>query len=372
MTKTSKIQAAGHGPGSSLARIGKYILGRGTIIGTALVTGIFLTLVVVNWGGLLDEVKKAAIIEGVMMYIMEDEELRLLPWEERRALEDDMIRLEVKRQGLDRSFWVRTPGYLFGALSLRLGWARNMTSPSGSRLVRLIILERIPATMVLFGTTTLLLFFVELFSSLFLSQRYGSKLDKAIIALAPTSAAPGWFYGLFLILIFAAAIPILPFGGMVRAPPPVTMWGYALSLLRHMVLPMLAMTLGAIFAGIYSLRTFFLIYSSEDYVEVAKAKGLSSGAIERKYILRPTLPPILWNFMLMIVFLWGGSIILEMVFAWPGLGTLAFEAIGRRETPVIIGLTIVSAYIIAAMLFIMDIVFALADPRVKVGAPRRA
>jgi len=358
-------------PGS-FARIGKYVFVRLITIGIAVVIAILLTIFIANWGGHLDEIKKAAIIEGVAMAVREDEVLRLLPVEERKALIEEMIAIEKKRMGLDRPFLVRTPGYLTGALTLDLGWARAMTSPSGSRLVRNIILERLPATLVLFGTAQLLLFFIALFFALFLSRRYGSGLDKATIALAPTSAAPAWFYGIFLIFFFAIALPILPFGGMVKAPPPPTTLGYALSLVEHLVLPVLAILTSAVFIAIYSWRTFFLIHSSEDYVEMAKAKGLSSGAIERKYVLRPTLPPIIMSFALMVITMWLGGILLEGVFVWPGLGTLFIEAIGHGETPVIVGVTIIYAYLLAVTLFIIDIVFALVDPRVKVGAEGRA
>jgi peptide/nickel transport system permease protein len=354
----------------SVVRIGMYLLRRVVTIGIAVVIGILLTIIIANWGGHLDEVKKAAARDSVEEYIMADDELRLMPWEDRMRLEEKLLALEIRRLGLDRPFWVRTPGYLIGALTLDLGWARDMTSPSGSRRVRLIILERIPATLVLFGTADLILFFSVLLISLFLSRRYGGKLDRAIIALAPTSAAPGWFYGLFLILIFAALIPILPFGGMVAAPPPTTTLGYALSLMRHMVLPVLAIIIGAIFASIYSSRTFFLIFSSEDYVEMAKARGLPSGMIERRHILRPTLPPILWGFMMMMITLWMGSIILETIFAWPGLGSLLFEAVSIGETAVIIGSTIIYAYLLAATLLVMDLIFMLVDPRVKVGVKK--
>lgn len=356
---------------TSLARIGRYVLVRLITVGIAVVVAILLTIFVANWGGHLDEIKKAAISEGVAMMVIDNKELRLLPREEREALIAEMIAIQERRMGLDRPFIVRTPGYLIDALTLDLGWASTMTSPSGSRLVRLIILERLPATLVLFGTAQLLLFFTGLFFALFLSRRYGSGLDKVIIALAPISAAPSWFYGIFLILFLAILLPILPFGGMVAAPPPPTTLGYALSLLSHLVLPVLAILISAVFVTIYSWRTFFLIHSSEDYVEMAKAKGLSSGAIERKYVLRPTLPPIITSFALTVITMWMGSIILEGVFKWPGLGSLFFEAIGHGETPVIVGTTIIYAYLLAVTLFVLDIVFALVDPRVKIGAERR-
>jgi peptide/nickel transport system permease protein len=200
-----------------------------------------------------------------------------------------------------------------------------------------------------------------------LSRRYGSALDRLVIALAPSSAAPGWFYGIFLILIFAFLIPVLPPGGLVGIPPPEGSLAHALSVLKHMILPVTAMFISSIFISIYSWRTFFLIHSSEDYVEMARAKGLPPRLIERGYILRPTLSPIITSFALMLIGMWSGAIILEQVFNWPGLGTLLFRAIGLRDTPVIIGSVVIFAYLLAATVFILDILYAVLDPRVRVG-----
>lgn len=353
--------------GRSFTRIARYILVRFLTIGIAVVVGILLTIFIANWGGYLDEIKKATIAEQVGIGVREDASIRDLPADERLKVINELIAIQERRLGLDRPFLARTPGYLVSALTLNFGWAPTMTSPSGSREVRLIILERLPATLVLFGTAQMFLFFAALFFALFLSRRYGSILDKAIIALAPTSAAPAWFYGMFLILFFAVLIPVLPFGGMVEAPPPQTTWGYALSLIEHLILPVSAILFSAVFVSTYSWRTFFLIHSSEDYVEMAKAKGLPSSLIERKYVLRPTLPPIIMSFALTLITMWTGGILLEGVFVWPGLGTLFFEAIGRGETAVILGTTIIYAYLLGLTIFITDIIFALIDPRVKIG-----
>lgn len=353
--------------GRSFTRIARYILVRFLTIGIAVVVGILLTIFIANWGGYLDEIKKATIAEQVGIGVREDASIRDLPADERLKVINELIAIQERRLGLDRPFLARTPGYLVSSLTLNFGWAPTMTSPSGSREVRLIILERLPATLVLFGTAQMFLFFAALFFALFLSRRYGSILDKAIIALAPTSAAPAWFYGMFLILFFAVLIPVLPFGGMVEAPPPQTTWGYALSLIEHLILPVSAILFSAVFVSTYSWRTFFLIHSSEDYVEMAKAKGLPSSLIERKYVLRPTLPPIIMSFALTLITMWTGGILLEGVFVWPGLGTLFFEAIGRGETAVILGTTIIYAYLLGLTIFITDIIFALIDPRVKIG-----
>jgi peptide/nickel transport system permease protein len=229
-------------------------------------------------------------------------------------------------------------------------------------------MERLPATLVLFGTAQLLLFFTAVFAALFLSRRYGGWADRIIVALTPTSAAPGWFYGMFLILVFASLLRLLPFGGMVDAPPPKETIPYLLSLVKHLILPVAAIITSSIFLTIYSWRTFFLIYSSEDYVEMAKAKGLPSNMIERRYVLRPTLPTIITSFALMVIGLWTGAIVLETVFGWPGLGRLLYQAIGAYDTPVIVGSTVIYAYLLGVTVFLLDIIYALVDPRVKVGA----
>ncbi|MBM3189170.1 MAG: ABC transporter permease, partial [Chloroflexi bacterium] len=169
------------------------------------------------------------------------------------------------------------------------------------------------------------------------------------------------------ILFFAAMLGWLPFGGMVAAPPPAHPLAYMASLLTHMILPVAAMVISSVFSSVYAWRTFFLIYSSEDYVEMAKAKGLSPREIERLYILRPTLPTIITSFALMLIGLWTGAIILETVFNWPGLGRLFYRAINIYDTPVIVGETVVYAYLLAITVFILDFVYVLVDPRVKIA-----
>jgi peptide/nickel transport system permease protein len=285
---------------------------------------------------------------------------------------EEMVRLQEELLGLNRPFMVRSFEFLSDALTLNLGRADLMSSDSGSQQVRYILLERLPPTLVLFATANLILFFVTLFAGLYLSRKYGSLLDKLVIALAPTSSAPGWFYGLFLILIFAAILGVLPFGSMVDAPPPEEPIPYALSLAKHLVLPVSAIVISGVFLNAYNMRTFFLIYSSEDYVEMAKAKGLSSREIERRYILRPTLPTIITNFALTIIVLWQGAIILETVFNWPGLGRAYFQAIGLYDTAVIVGNTIVFAYLLAITVFVLDFIYAWVDPRVRIGGEGRS
>jgi peptide/nickel transport system permease protein len=347
---------------STLSRVGRFMLVRLVVLFLTVVVGVYLTILIANMGGFVDKIQRGQIEENVGMQLGMDKTFQKLSAEEKETMREQMIQIQVKRQGLDKPFLWRSFNFLSDALTLNMGRAVQMTSDSGSKQVRRIMLERLPTTLVLFGTTGLILFVIEMFISLSLSRKYGSFLDKFFITASPLSSTPGWFYGIFLILIFAALLHVLPFGGMVDAPPPTNKLEYALSMLKHMILPMTAITLSQFFFSVYGWRTFFLIYSSEDYVDVAKAKGLTSRDIERRYILRPTLPYIITSFALFLIGSWTGAPIFETIFQWPGLGRVLIY-----DTPVIVGSTVIFAYLLGITVFLLEFIYALVDPRVKVG-----
>ncbi len=359
---------------SGITRIVRFTFARLAALAITVTIGVYLTILIANMGGYVDEIRKGAIREQVSVAIFQDKspEMRSLSAEQKNKLIEERVAMEEKRLGLNRPFIIRSFAFLKDAMTLNLGQAEMMFSDSGSKAVRLILLERLPSTLVLWGASNLMLFFLSVYIALYLSRKYGSFLDKLIIALAPTGSAPGWFYGIFLILIFAAVLGVLPFGGMVDAPPPDNPIEYGLSLLKHMVLPVTAIILSTIFLTSYNWRTFFLIYSSEDYVEMAKAKGLSDREIERRYVLRPTLPTIITAFALLLIGLWTGAIILETTFNWPGLGRQLYRAIGLYDTPVIVGSTVIYAYLLAMTVFLLEFIYALVDPRVRVGERGRS
>jgi peptide/nickel transport system permease protein len=351
----------------TLQRVLKYSGVRLISLFLTVVVGVYLTILIANMGGYVDQMMKAEIQERITMEVGRSPAYQNMDPATRNELAQEMIQNEIERLNLDQPLLLRSVRFLKNALTLNLGRAMNMTSDSGSRNVRAIILERIPYTLLLMGTANFILFFTTLFLALALSRHYGSFWDKIIIGLSPTSSAPSWLYGIFLILIFAAVLKILPFGGVIDAPVPKDFLGRALSVLRHLILPASSLIISQFFYSIYNWRTFFLIYSSEDYVEMAKAKGLPSRDIERRYILRPTLPTIITAFALLLIGTWTGAIITETVFQWPGLGRVTYRAIGLYDTPVIVGTTIIYAYLLAITVFLLDIIYALVDPRVKIG-----
>lgn len=348
-------------------RLGKFLALRIVMLFLTIVVGIYITILIANMGGYVDTIMRNEIRERVNQQVAAMTASEPMSTEGRSDLVEQMIDIEETRLGLDTPFVLRSFRFLGNALTLNLGRAVHMVSDHGSRAVRNIILERLPATLLLTGVSQLFLFFSTVFLALMLSRHYGSFWDKLIITLSPTSSAPPWFYGIFLILLFAAVLKILPFSGMVSAPPPKETGAYILDVLKHLILPASSLILSSFFISIYNWRTFFLIYSSEDYVDMAKAKGLPSRDIERRYILRPTLPTIITNFALIIIGLFTGATITETVFLWPGLGRTIFRAISLYDTPVIVGTTIIYAYLLAFTVYFLDFIYAIVDPRVKVG-----
>ena len=367
-TPAENLETRKNSRSSTFTRISRFFIVRLLTLFVTVVIGVYLTIMIANMGGYVDQIMRGQIRDTVTQRIALNPATQQMDRDVRRKLIEDSIALEEKRLGLDIPIAIRNARYLSNALTLRLGRAINLTSDSGSKQVRLILLERLPATLLLMGTSQLFLFFSSVFLALSLSRRYGNFWDKVVIALSPTSAVPPWFYGIFLILIFAALLKMLPFGGMVDSPPPESTFEYALNLLKHLILPASSLVISSFFLSIYNYRTFFLIYSSEDYVEMAKAKGLPSRDVERRYILRPTLPNIITNFALLIIGLWTGATITETVFLWPGLGRTLYRAIGLYDIPIIVGSTIIFAYLLAITVFLLDFIYALVDPRVKVGS----
>jgi peptide/nickel transport system permease protein len=355
-------------------RFGRYTAVRAVVLFVTVAVGLYVTLIAANLGGKLDKVAEDNVRWVIGGNVAANPEYRHLTPLERRFLTEEMVQAALVAQGLDVPIYIRSLEWLPEAMALEFGRSRSvrvrdpLVPNRDLNNIRLIILERLPNTLLLMGLTNLVFFMASVSVGRFLSRRYGSRLDKLSVLLAPLSVAPAWFYGIFLVAIFAGRLRLLPFSGMVSMPPPETQLDYALDVLRHLVLPFTAVFFSVFFYTTYLWRTFFLIYSSEDYVEMARAKGLPARLLERRYILRPTLPTILTNLAVMLIGVWSGSIILERLFNWPGLGDLYYTAITRQDTALIVALTVVYAYFLVFTIFLLDIAYAFLDPRMRVGA----
>lgn len=363
----------------TLGRASRYLAIRFVVILLTVLVGVYAAIWVTNLGGYGDAQRKAEIeyelrfgINSSGLFSPLLPEISRLSQEERDALFQQAFEAAFQAADLDQPFYIRSFRYFLDAFTLSLGESRWMMSRAvGSHKVLDILLEKLPLTLLLFGFASLITFFGGLFIALALSRKYGSFLDRVVTLLIPIFAAPPWFHGIFLIVIFASFAKILPYGGIVDVPLPTTELGYVLSVLKHMILPVMACVLGTLPFAVYANRSLFMIHSTEDYVEQARAKGLQSGRLQRRYILRPVLPPIITNFAFVSLVAWQGIVITEHVFNWPGLGSLLIRAIQGHEVSVVIGAVTLFGYLLGLSIFFLDVLYVIVDPRVTLGVGGR-
>jgi peptide/nickel transport system permease protein len=357
---------------STLARVGKYTFSRAIMLAISVVIGVFLAILVTNYGGYIDDIFREGVDWGIIQWSRNVEHI---PTEERLKLAEQ-ARWEMEEvAGLHKPFLMRCFSWL--GYGLTLNWGAAGRTRAGLWVVGTaedilpLILERLPYTLLLAGSANLVLFFTTVSLALILSKKHGSWLDKLLVTLSPISSVPSWIHGILLIVVFAAGLQILPFGGMFGKQPPETKLGYIPVVLKHMVLPIAAIFLSTFFQSVYAWRSFFLLYTTEDYVEMAKAKGLPPRMLEQRHIMRPALPNLITGFALMLISFWQGVVILEVFFDWPGIGKFFIDSILGLNRPVVVGLVVTFAYLLAITVFILDIVYAFVDPRVRVGGAGR-
>ncbi len=249
---------------------------------------------------------------------------------------------------------------------LDLGFGR-----SGS--ARSVILQYLPNTLLLIGVAYLLIFLIGMPLSLYLARNYGGRADRFFAVLAPISSVPSWVFAILLVAVFAVQLHWLPFGGKFDFEVPQNPVGYALVVAKHMILPVAAIMLSLLFQVVYTWRTFFVIYSEEDYVDLARAKGLSSRILERQYILRPALPYVITSFVTTLITFWQLSMAQEAVFQWPGLGLLYIkealpdffgDSMDPGELIIVVAIVVIFAYLLGALVFLLDLVYVMIDPRI--------
>jgi peptide/nickel transport system permease protein len=346
-------------------KIAWFIIKKGLSIFFSVCVATYATILIAEQGGYIDTIVIAQIKDDTRNLVMTDPLYSRLPPDQQQKLIDAIVNNTIKARGLDTPFYIRSFLYLKNALTLDLGRAIFLTSDSGSKRVSAIIAERLPYTIMLFTTATLLGSLITLSMGLYLSRHRGSLIDRLIVTLAPLSTIPGWFYGIIFIMIFAMYLGILPYGGLVSVPPPEDPLMYALDVLRHSILPLFAWLFAGFWLGSYSNRNFFLIFSTHDYVRVGDAKGLGEETVLWRYIVRPSLPNIVTSLSLGIIGSWTGATVTETVFNWPGLGSLTYQAIGVKDTPIIVGTTVIYAYLLGITVLFLDLVYAALDPRIK-------
>jgi peptide/nickel transport system permease protein len=271
--------------------------------------------------------------------------------------------------GLDRPWFARLPGMVFRVFTLDLGEAHTLRSSTGSNRVAEIVLERIPKSMLLLTTSMVFTAAVGLLVGARLSSRAGTPLDRAVSSLSAVSYAfPTWWVGILLILFFSFRLGILPSGGMYSAPPPEGGIARFFDLVYHALLPVFTLTLAGIGPYVYVVRTIAINIAQADHVTVARAKGLSDSLVSKRHILRVAAPPIVTGLIMGFAGTLGGSILVETVFNWQGMGRLYYEAIaGTPDEMVIVALTFVYTLIYVVARMILEVLYVALDPRVRYG-----
>lgn len=281
--------------------------------------------------------------------------------------------LEVRRKellasyGLDKPWYTRIPGMVWRVLTLNLGEARNLRSYDGSSRIADIVLERLPNTVLLLTTATVITAIIGILAGVWMSTRVGSRLDRFVAYLAAVSyALPTWWLGILLVLILAFELKLLPPGGMYSAPPPEGGFARFLDLLWHSVLPVLTLVLASIGPSIYSIRTLTLNIAQEDHVTVARAKGMPEPIVRNRHILRVAAPPIVTGLILGLAGSLGGSILVETIFDWRGMGRLYYDAIaGTPDEGLIVALTFMFTLLYVIARLVLEVLYVWLDPRVR-------
>jgi len=333
---------------------------------------LYITILIANMGGYVDKIFEGMIAEQMMAYGF-GQAIREVPEEEREAYLAEIQWSLEESMGLHEPFMLRTVRWLIHGLTLNFGESFLLSFFGGvlqgaDQTVRGMVFQRLPYTLILIGASNILLFIASISAALILSRRYSSWMDRISAALASLSSAPSWIFGIILILVLSGKLRVLPFPKVIDLQYADFSPRFIRTLLIQMIMPVSAIFLSIFFQGVYAWRTFFLIYSQEDYVDMARAMGLPARKIERQYILRPTFPYVITNFAMLMITVWESSIALELLFYWPGIGPLFLSAARGFRTSIIVGVVVVFAYLLAITVFILDLIYAIVDPRVRISA----
>lgn len=278
---------------------------------------------------------------------------------------DEKYIAQLREQfGLDQPLTTQLAVYVGNVVRFDLGYSyRNQ------RTVADMVGERLPATLLLTVTAFVIALGLGVGLGVMAATRVGTWADSAItVAALGFYATPLFWVGLMAILLFSVNLGWLPAFGMETLGPPMTGGQRVLDVAHHLVLP--AMTLAVFFVAIYArlTRASMLEVQDMDFVRTARAKGLTPTRILRAHTLRNAILPVITFAGIQAGQLVGGSIVIETVFAWPGIGRLAFEALLQRDYNLLLGVFFLTSVMVIVFNLVTDLVYSLVDPRIEVGS----
>ncbi|WCJ65739.1 ABC transporter permease [Agrobacterium tumefaciens] len=268
-----------------------------------------------------------------------------------------------EQYGLNGSMLARFWLYASSVLRLDLGWSLAFDRP-----VLGLILERLPNTLLLMGSATALAFILGTTLGIIAGARPSGLTDRFLSTLSlALYATPGFWLGLVLAIVFAVQLRWLPTSGIETIASGKQGFARALDIARHLVLPVAS--LGLIYLALFLrvMRTAMAAIWPLDFVLFAEAKGLSRRRIVLRHVARNAALPLVTVLGLQAATMLGGSVVIESVFAIPGFGRLAQEAVSGRDTPLLMGIILTSAVFVILVNLAVDILYAVLDPRIGSG-----
>ena len=338
-----------------------------TMFGVLMIT-LLITIALV--GSNMDIILKQGIVFQVRTEITEDPAIAqsFSSVKEFEAFVQSQIDQRIQILGLDEPWYSpqRIGITMYKILLLDFGNATFIISDSGSSDVKDIILEKLPRTILLFTTATIIISIIGIFLGALSSSKVGSVVDRVTSSFAIISSSfPVWWIGMLMIFLFAFTYQIFP----ARATPyiPASDPGYIGALLYHMTLPLITIVMIGFGSWAYLVRNFMVGIMQEDFIMAKKTIGINQKKIIYTHALKNAAPPIVTILALSLSGSLGGAIITEAVFDWPGMGRLYFEAITVMDLPIIIGSTYVLTVFFLVSIFIADLLYGYFDPRVRTG-----
>ncbi len=261
--------------------------------------------------------------------------------------------------GLDKPFYIQYFVWLSQLLHGNMGYSMKSYQP-----VSEMIGSHLGPTLLLMGVSLIVSLLIAIPAGIYSAIRQYSKGDYAVVTLSFLgSSIPGFFLSLLLIYLFTVKLGWLPSSGMTTLG---TQGGFA-DVAKHMVMPVIVLAASIAGRNIRYIRSAMLEILQQDYLRTARAKGIGNFNVINKHALRNALVPIVTVVGMEIPVMFGGAVIVEQVFSWPGLGLMTMSAITSRDFPVIMGVCLLSAIVVLIANLITDILYALVDPTIQLN-----
>ncbi len=302
------------------------------------------------------------VLNFFLLNMAEGDAVDVLAGEAGSATPEYMAELRAKF-GLDQPLPVQLLVYLKNIISLDLGYSFRHDMP-----VSVLIVDRFWPTLLLMVSTIILAVLFGILLGLLAAINLNTWKDAVISVFALiTYATPLFWVGLMMIVVFSINLRWFPTSGMENIAAFYEGFDRFVDISRHLVLP--TITLSLFYLALYTrlMRASMLEQYGQDYVVTARAKGLPERRITFGHVLRNALLPVVTMAGVQVGALIGGSVIVESVFAWPGLGMLAFESLFARDLNLLLGIFLISSVLVVVVNLIVDVIYCFLDPRIEVS-----